>query len=326
MIIGCSEQANRMASRIDELPELGYKIKGFVAAAPLETTCCENLSYPVLGQLNAIRAILEENAVDEVIICLPVDDHFAQVLEVIRLAQELGVVARILPDAPGSQLLSRVRLERFEGRYVVTLFREQMLLQLLGKRALDVVVSAFLLVVLSPLLVAVAVAIRLSSPGPALFMQRRVGMNKRTFDLYKFRSMYIDAEQRRDELAKLNEMDGPVFKIRNDPRVTPLGRVIRLTSIDELPQLINVLSGQMSLVGPRPPLPQEVDRYEWLYRRRLSIKPGITCLWQISGRNHVSFKQWMEMDQRYIDNWSLWLDIKILVKTLPAVLSLRGAS
>jgi exopolysaccharide biosynthesis polyprenyl glycosylphosphotransferase len=179
---------------------------------------------------------------------------------------------------------------------------------------------------LSPLLIVVAVVIKLTSPGPVLFAQERVGMNKRLFKLYKFRSMYVDAEKRRRELEHLNEMDGPVFKIKNDPRVTPIGRFIRKTSIDELPQLVNVLRGQMSLVGPRPPLLAEVDRYDWLYRRRLSIKPGITCLWQISGRNEITFKQWMEMDKQYIDNWTLWLDIKILAKTIPAVLFSKGAS
>lgn len=328
VIVGCNEQAAAVAVRVDQLPELGYKIKGFVAeCSPHPAYGGEGPGgYPVLGQLGGIRTLLESTTVDEIIICLQLREHFDQILQVIRLAQELGIVARFFPDADGSRILSRVHLERFEGRYVVTLFRQQLLLQLLGKRLLDAATSAGLLVVLSPLLVAVAIAIKATSPGPVLFVQRRVGMNKRTFNLYKFRSMYVDAEQRRQELASLNEMDGPVFKIRNDPRVTPVGRFIRMTSIDELPQLINVLTGQMSLVGPRPPLPEEVDRYEWLYRRRLSIKPGITCFWQISGRNHVSFKQWMELDQRYIDNWSLWLDIKILARTIPAVLSLRGAS
>jgi len=153
-----------------------------------------------------------------------------------------------------------------------------------------------------------------------------VGMNKRLFKLYKFRSMYADAEKRRRELEHLNEMDGPVFKIKNDPRVTSIGKFIRKPSTDELPQLMNFLLGKMSLVGPRPPLLAEVDRYDWLYRRRLSIKPGITCFWQVSGRNDVSFKQWMELDRQYIDNWSLWLDIKILAQTIPAVLFRKGAS
>ena len=151
-------------------------------------------------------------------------------------------------------------------------------------------------------------------------------MNRRKFQLYKFRSMYVDAEARKKELAALNEMEGPVFKIRNDPRVTKIGRLLRKTSLDEIPQLWNVLKGEMSLVGPRPPLPNEVDQYEWLQHRRLSIKPGLTCLWQVGGRNNLSFAQWMELDREYCENWSIWLDLRILFKTVPVVLLGKGAS
>ena len=259
-------------------------------------------------------------------ICLPLATHFPAVADTVRLAQELGVVIRLFPDEWTAKIITRCNVEQFEGHSVITFFREQLLLQLFGKRAMDLIVSLTAIVILSPLLLGVALAIKLTSKGPILFVQPRVGMNKRSFKLFKFRSMYVDAEERRKELAHLNEMDGPVFKIRNDPRVTPLGRFIRKTSIDELPQLFNVLTGHMSLVGPRPPLLDEVNRYEWLYRKRLSIKPGITCLWQISGRNEVTFKQWMELDQEYINNWSLWLDIKILAKTIPAVFFTKGAS
>ena len=151
-------------------------------------------------------------------------------------------------------------------------------------------------------------------------------MNQRRFRLYKFRSMVVDADERKKELAHLNELDGPAFKIGNDPRITPLGRIIRKTSIDELPQLFNVLRGEMSLVGPRPPLPDEVSKYEWLFRRRLSVKPGITCVWQVSGRSGTTFDEWMKMDKQYVENWSLLLDFKILLKTIPAVFLCRGAS
>ena len=150
-------------------------------------------------------------------------------------------------------------------------------------------------------------------------------MNKRLFRMYKFRSMYSDAEARMEELAHLNEMKGPAFKIRNDPRITPLGRFLRKTSIDELPQLWNVIKGDMSLVGPRPPIPREVAKYVWLDRRRLSIRPGITCLWQISGRNDLTFEQWMELDRKYIENWTIWVDILILIRTVPVVLMRKGA-
>jgi exopolysaccharide biosynthesis polyprenyl glycosylphosphotransferase len=327
LILGFNEEAVQMARRIDANQVLGYKIQGFISEHhdPSARPTLQTI-YPVLGSLEDLQAILEKGPVDEVILCVPFMQHIAIFGEAVRLAQELGIVVRLFPDKSDSRLLSRLHIERFEGDYVVTLFREQMLGQLLLKRVMDIVLSLVGLIVLSPLLVAVALAVKLTSPGPVLFAQERVGMNKRLFKLYKFRSMYVDAEKRRRELEHLNEMDGPVFKIKNDPRVTPVGGFIRKTSIDELPQLLNVLRGHMSLVGPRPPLLAEVDRYDWLYRRRLSIKPGITCLWQISGRNEITFKQWMEMDKAYIDNWSLWLDITILAKTVPAVLFSRGAS
>jgi len=327
LILGFNEQAVQTAQRIDANQELGYKIQGFISEHD-EPAFRPHLQtpYPVIGSFGQLQAILEKGPVDEIILCVPFMKHIAIFSDAVRLAQELGIVVRLFPDRTDAQLLSRLHIERFEGDYVITLFREQMLMQLLLKRIMDMVISLLGLIILSPLLVSVALAIRLTSPGPVLFAQQRVGMNKRLFKLYKFRSMYVDAEERRREIEHLNEMDGPVFKIKNDPRVTPVGRFIRKTSIDELPQLLNVLRGQMSLVGPRPPLPAEVDRYDWLYRRRLSIKPGITCLWQISGRNEITFKQWMEMDKAYIDNWSVWLDIKILAKTIPAVLFTKGAS
>jgi lipopolysaccharide/colanic/teichoic acid biosynthesis glycosyltransferase len=181
-------------------------------------------------------------------------------------------------------------------------------------------------VVLSPLLLATALAVKLTSPGPIFFAQERVGMNKRKFRLLKFRSMVVDAEERKKDLAHLNEMDGPAFKIRKDPRVTRVGAILRKLSIDELPQLINVLKGEMSLVGPRPPLLNEVDLYDWSDRRRLSVRPGITCLWQVSGRNNLTFDEWMILDRKYIDNWSVWFDLKILVMTIPVVLFGKGAS
>jgi exopolysaccharide biosynthesis polyprenyl glycosylphosphotransferase len=327
MILGYNGLALRVAQKIEATPVLGYKIGGFISeqrAAP-GAGPNQEANLRIIGQIKDLKGILEKGPVDEIMICLPIMEHFSVVSDAVRLAQELGIVVRLVPDQATENILSRCHIEQFEGASVVTMFREQLLMQLLAKRLMDIVVSLLLLVLLSPLLAVVAVAIKLTSPGPVLFVQERVGMNKRLFKLYKFRSMFMDAEKRQSELSHLNEMDGPVFKIKKDPRVTPVGRFIRATSIDELPQLVNVLRGQMSLVGPRPPLLEEVDRYEWLYRRRLSIKPGITCLWQISGRNEISFKQWMELDQQYIDNWSLWLDIKILAQTVPAVLFRKGA-
>ena len=168
--------------------------------------------------------------------------------------------------------------------------------------------------------------IKLTSKGPVVFAQQRVGLNGRSFKIYKFRSMVVNAEALQERLADLNEMSGPVFKIANDPRVTAVGKFIRKTSIDELPQLLNVFIGDMSLVGPRPPLLQEVNLYNSKDRKRLAVRPGITCIWQVSGRNTVDFEEWMEMDADYVDRWSLWLDMEILAKTVPVVLWRKGAS
>jgi exopolysaccharide biosynthesis polyprenyl glycosylphosphotransferase len=324
LLLGEPEQARAVAARIDANRVLGYRVVGLVVPSP-DTNEDPGADPPVVGQFDDLKAILEEHPVDEMIICLRTDGYVGALGAAIRLAEDLGIVVRLFPDAALSRLVAKMHVERFEDAFVITLFRENLLVQLLLKRVMDVLLSLALLVILSPLLVVVAIGIRLTSSGPILFAQERVGMNRRRFPMYKFRPMYEDAERRQAEVAHLNEMDGPVFKVSNDPRVTRLGRWLRATSIDELPQLFNVLRGEMSLVGPRPPLLSEVDRYEWLYRKRLSIKPGITCLWQVSGRNDVSFKQWMELDRAYVDNWSLWLDLKILLRTVPAVLFRRGA-
>lgn len=203
--------------------------------------------------------------------------------------------------------------------------RRPVVYEALFKRLLDVVLASLGLLGSLPLWLVVVLAIRLDSPGPAIFVQERVGRHGRRFRFHKFRSMFVDAEQRLADVLAGNEIDGPVFKIRNDPRVTRVGAFLRRTSLDELPQLINVLKGDMSLVGPRPPLPREVEQYRPSDIIRLSVKPGLTCLWQISGRSNVSFDQWMEYDREYIRNMSLWLDLGILVRTVGAVLSMRGA-
>jgi exopolysaccharide biosynthesis polyprenyl glycosylphosphotransferase len=193
------------------------------------------------------------------------------------------------------------------------------------KRGIDIFVSFVGLIILFPVFLIVALIIKLTSPGPVFFKQERVGKNRLRFACYKFRSMYKDAEKRQKELEHLNEVSGPVFKMKNDPRITPFGRFVRKSSLDELPQLINVLKGEMSLVGPRPPTPQEVENYTQRELRRLEVTPGITCIWQVSGRSEIPFDKWVDMDIEYIDNQSLWLDFKILLKTIPAVLSGRGA-
>lgn len=188
-----------------------------------------------------------------------------------------------------------------------------------GKRLFDFLASALLLTLLSPIFIATALAIKIDSPGPVMYVSTRLGRRARPFRFLKFRSMHADAEKLRSQLEHLNEMDGPVFKIRDDPRCTRVGRILRKTSLDELPQLISVVLGHMSLVGPRPPIPDEVGQYELWQRRRLSVTPGITCLWQVSGRNRISFAEWMLLDMEYIDHLSFPLDLKIMLMTIPAV-------
>lgn len=328
VFVGTDAHAQGLAREIEGHKELGCRVVGFIGEdeKAIGQPVSASANWPVVGSIAHIKEFLETKSVDEAIICLSVKENFSQIYRVFELCRELGVVVRLIPSESDLQVLSRLQIESFGDFRVVTFFREKLLWQLLAKRIMDLLISAIALLILSPLMIATALMVKFTSPGPVFFVQERIGMNRRKFKLLKFRSMVADAEARKQELAALNEMDGPVFKVKNDPRVTPVGRFIRKTSIDELPQLINVLKGEMSLVGPRPPLPSEVDQYEWLHRRRLSIKPGITCLWQVNGRNTVTFGRWMEMDKEYVENWSIWLDIKILARTLPVVLLRHGAS
>jgi len=195
----------------------------------------------------------------------------------------------------------------------------------IAKRVFDLAVAAAALVLLIPIIPLIAVMIKLDTPGPVFYRQQRVGRRGRVFDFYKFRSMFADADERKKEVEALNEQDGPVFKVRSDPRVTSVGRFLRRSSLDEIPQIFNVVKGQMSIVGPRPPLPSEVLRYQPWHRKRLEVTPGITCLWQISGRSHVSFNEWMRLDMEYIKQRSLRTDLLILLKTIPAVIARKGA-
>ena len=252
---------------------------------------------------------------------------FGQVEKAIQACELEGVEAWLVADFFKTQI-SRTSMDDFYGRPVLVFHSgPEASWQAVAKQAVDFAGALLLLIVFSiPMLIA-ALLIKLTSKGPILFKQMRSGVNGQPFVMYKFRSMATDAEQRKQELAVLNEMSGPVFKVTNDPRITPIGRWLRKLSIDEFPQLINVLRGEMSLVGPRPLPVEEVKRFDdFAHRRRLSVKPGLTCLWQISGRNQISnFKDWVRLDLEYIDNWSIWLDFKILWRTIPVVLFARGA-
>jgi exopolysaccharide biosynthesis polyprenyl glycosylphosphotransferase len=252
---------------------------------------------------------------------------FGQVEKAIQACEVEGVEAWLLADFFNTQI-SQTSLDELYGRPMLV-FRStpEESWQKFAKQVLDVVGAFFFIVTCSLGFVLAALAIKLTSPGPIFFRQRRAGLNGKPFTMLKFRSMTTDAEQRKAELEALNEMAGPVFKLSKDPRVTPVGYWLRRFSIDEWPQMINVLRGDMSLVGPRPLPVDEVDRFDDLaHRRRLSVKPGLTCLWQIKGRNNVrDFKDWVRLDLEYIDNWSLWLDLKILARTVPVVLMGTGA-
>jgi exopolysaccharide biosynthesis polyprenyl glycosylphosphotransferase len=280
---------------------------------------------PVLGTADDLSRILQEEVVDEVIFVLS-RRQLEEFEESFLVCSELGIRARVALYFP--HMKARVVLEELEGIPLLTFTNTPLApFPMFVKRLVDIVIAAVGLLLLAVPLLLIAVAIRLSSRGPVLFKQVRCGLNGRRFTLYKFRTMYEGSDLRLEEVAHLNEVDGPAFKARRDPRVTPVGRVLRRLSVDELPQLVNVLKGDMSLVGPRPPIPEEVARYERWQRRRLSMKPGLTGLWQVSGRAGLDdFNRWITLDLAYIDQWSLWLDVKIMLKTIPAVLSTQGAA
>ncbi len=281
--------------------------------------------HRVLGRIQDIPFIIHRKVIDRVIFVVP-RLWLNRIDEAILACEREGIPTSISMDLYNLRI-ARVRQTDFSGFPLLEFetFNARTW-QLFAKRGIDIMLSLLLLLGLSPLFFVIALAIKLTSRGPVFFRQKRCGMNGRTFTLFKFRSMEEHAEMRRRELEKMNEMDGPVFKIRRDPRITTIGRVLRKTSLDELPQLFNVLTGDMSFVGPRPPLAVEVELYKHWQRRRLSLKPGLTCIWQVSGRNKIGFEKWMEMDMEYIDNWSLWLDFKIMAKTVFVVLFGYGAS
>jgi len=323
-VIGSGDLAREVVQTVEEHPEWGLQFAGHI----LDAQGAGNQPKPspelVLGTVSQLGQILDDNVIDEVIFAVP-RERLPHIEGAFRLCQEQGANARVCLDlfhVAGSH----VALGEMDGLPMLAFTRAPTdEVALLFKRAFDVVASAVAVLLLSPLFVATAIAVKLDSPGPVFFSQTRVGKNGRPFKMLKFRSMHIDAEERLDSLRTQNEVSGPVFKMRNDPRVTRVGRFIRRTSLDELPQFLNVLSGEMSIVGPRPPVPSEVRQYQRWQRRRLSVKPGITCTWQVSGRSDVSFDQWMKLDLEYIDTWSLWGDIQICFRTVPAVLLSRGA-
>ena len=321
LVLGANSRAASFADLVECHAELGLVVIGHLKADPSDGGVV--LDRPLLGMLDDLEAVLHSRIVDEVAICLPFSMEDL-IEEAVYICEQEGKVVR-MPVAPVERALTTGRLESIDGVGVYSLANgPDRAASLLVKRLLDIFGSAFLLVVLSPLLALVAVLVKSDSPGPALFRQERVGLHGRTFRVLKFRSMCSDAEERLEQLSRQNRIRGHAFKLDQDPRTTRVGRFIRRCSLDELPQLWNVLRGEMSLVGPRPPPPSEVANYDVWHRRRLSMKPGMTGLWQVDGRNEREFDRWVEKDLEYIDSWSLWLDIKIMARTVPAILSGAG--
>ena len=326
LIVGGGARSRSFAERIQRRQDLGYKLVGYVDSDP-EFANETIASAPWLGRIEDLPAILAREVIDEATIALPIKSHYTQIECAIAILEEQGITTHLLSDL-FPQKLARSHTGELDGVPIVSLhsvppfsWRTE------AKRLIDVVVGTAMLMMMAPLFVLTAIAIKLESAGPVFFVQDRFGLNKRRFRMIKFRTMRADAEARMQELEHLNEKSGPIFKIKNDPRITRVGRWLRKTSIDELPQLINVLLGDMSIVGPRPLSVRDALRMELAWqKRRFSVKPGLTCLWQVSGRSNLSFEQWMELDLEYIDRWSLKLDATILLRTIPAIMSARGAS
>jgi exopolysaccharide biosynthesis polyprenyl glycosylphosphotransferase len=312
---------------IESMPEMGYRFIGFVDDSSDDPKAGDDLM--IVANYNQFEEFMREHVIDEIVVFSPLRSQYDKIARIVELAEAQGIILRFGID-PFSLKIGRSVVDQVGDVAVSTVQTGSMYGQpsLGAKSVLDFLVAGCLLLLLSPLMLAVAVLIKWQSPGPVLFVQQRIGLNKRRFNIYKFRTMGEDAEQLQKGLEQLNDLDGPAFKMKNDPRITPLGKRLRSTSIDELPQLFNVLKGDMSLVGPRPLLLNDFEGFSFehdIHRRRFSVKPGITCLWQISGRSNTSFEKWMELDMNYIDHWSIWLDLKILLKTIPAVLSRTGA-
>jgi exopolysaccharide biosynthesis polyprenyl glycosylphosphotransferase len=326
LVVGTNERAIEFANQIANRPDLGYRIVGFVDDDWHGISSFEATAYRRCCSFPGLVDFLRQNVVDEMAIFLPLRSYYERAAQLVSVCEQHGIAVRF--NSPAFNLRNTVNQKQDLDQYseVLAIATCTEAWPSIAKRILDFMVSAVLLMALSPLLAFVALLIKCSSRGPLFFSQVRVGLNKRQFKMHKFRTMIANAEQMQDQLLSMNEMSGPAFKMKHDPRITALGRVLRKTSIDELPQLLNVLLGAMSLVGPRAMSLRDYQLFDrdW-QRRRFSVKPGITCLWQIRGRNSIPFEKWMELDMEYIDKWSLWLDFKILAQTLPAVVRGTGA-
>jgi exopolysaccharide biosynthesis polyprenyl glycosylphosphotransferase len=325
LVVGTGERARDLVAALRRYPEAGWHVRGCVSLDGSDPTPAV-LDTPVVGTLADLSALLHgDEVVDEVFFAVR-PDRLEAITDALELCESLGVDTRVLVDLyrPGQAhpFVEDLFGLPFYG-FSPTLTRQG---TLAIKRLLDVIGAGALLVLLFPLLAAIALLVKLTSRGPVVFRQQRAGFHGRRFDMYKFRTMVSGAEDMRDDVAHLNEMRGPVFKMSRDPRLTWIGRFLRRTSLDELPQLLNVLRGEMSLVGPRPLPVYEASGIKGAQRRRLAMRPGMTGLWQVSGRNSVDFERWMQLDLAYVDRWTLGLDLRIFLRTIPVVIRGDGAS
>ncbi|MDH3889817.1 MAG: sugar transferase [candidate division Zixibacteria bacterium] len=321
VIVGTGRQAQRLADRILDSPDVDTLLIGFLDYH--KDYLWRYRDVPLIGRPEALEKLIATCQIDALIVAVEPPD-LLRTRPLFELAERMGVTICFLPE-PFRPKVARMRPGFMCGLPTVVyraVPEDQSLL--LVKALVDRIGALVGLLLAAPLMLATAMAIKLESRGPVFFRQERSGLNGKTFKLFKFRTMCADAEEKKDTLKEQNEMSGPVFKIARDPRITKIGRILRKYSIDEVPQFFNVLRGEMSLVGPRPPLPREVAEYDPWQHRKLSVKPGVTCLWQVNGRNQIDFEDWMRLDLEYIDHWSLWLDAKILARTIPAVIKGSG--
>jgi len=331
LVVGSRERAKTMIDTIFDDEEVRYKVIGCLDPDPLAEGLEISRGVKVIGNLERLPTILRGQVVDGIVIAMPLR-MLEEAGRWMSVAEQFGVWVRIVPDWQIHSIMYRpkvasIHIDSFLGVPVLTLITTtQKQGSMLAKTVIDYVFTGLVLFLLLPVFAAIAFTIKVTDRGPVFFRQERVSLRGRPFMLYKFRTMVVDAEKKTDELKRLNEADGPVFKIKRDPRIIPyIGHFLRRTSLDELPQFLNVLKGEMSIVGPRPPIPSEVNEYEDSWRRRLSMKPGLTCLWQVAQNRHdLKFGEWMSLDLQYIDSWSLWMDIKIMFQTFIVVLSGRG--
>lgn len=327
LIVGKNTRSEKYARKMMAGKKLGYKFHGYVDVHSVADKKRDDSDLFVCD-FDGLQEYVRKNVVDEIFLFLPIKSFYNELNDIIEVCEEQGITTRMCTDLFMLKT-ARARIEQVDSDMMITLSTGNMHRpSILIKEFFDFFLAIVFIILTSPIMLVAALLIKILSPGPVFFRQERMGVHKRKFKIIKFRTMYIDAESRLEKLAHLNEMgSNGAFKMKNDPRVTPIGKILRKLSIDELPQFFNVLMGDMSLIGPRPLTVRDFNGFSIdTQRRRFSVKPGLTCLWQVSGRSGISFDEWMKLDMEYIDNWSLFLDLKILIQTVGAVVTAKGAN